>query len=765
MTDKPVTESEVDTTDAEFWLCELGAAKGRMESWYAKAEEAEDRYRDCEARPFGMLNIFWANVETQKAAIGEDFGKPQVTRVNQPENDGGLSRHVANIWERAIAAGVRDTGDNHDISLAVGDTFLPGRGQIWLELEADEDEQGKVVWAKAPLVRVPYKDYLEGYATRWGGVPWVARRHLFTRDDLIKVCDMEPEAADNVPLNVQLPDDRRKDKPNKAKGKEQFKRAAVWEIWTKYPLKGRIYVAEDHKEILCADPDPYRLKHFFPCPRPLLANGDEGWQEPLTDYSRYEDQAKELDQICARIFVLTAVLRRRGIHDKQFKELADLAEADDNVSLAVDNWADLQQRGGLNKVVEWEDLAPTIGVLVELHKQRRELIELIYELSGISDLARGMTDPRETLGAQQLKMSFGAGRFKRRETESRRFAAEGYQIKGEVIAEHFPREQLQEMSGIPLPTQREINDAKRQLGQIQAIQQQALAAKQKLAQLQQAVQSGQVQLPLPPEAEQQARQLQAQAQTPPPDEEQLRYLKSIAETRFSWERVSGVLRSDYRRCYSVEVETDQTNFIDEEGDKKARTEFFQAVMQVITQIMPMIAGNPKNGEVFKQLIMFVISAFRSGRSVEEGLERAIDEAIQMAQQNQGQQQQDPKAQADAAAAQAKVQTAQIGLQTAQVRLQTEQVKAQQAGADIQAKAAEAQFKGQEAQIKAAEGQQKVIQGEQKVRQQEQANAAKRQGQVIDNVNKVEQLQFERAQRATARETYLQDRAQPARPPA
>jgi hypothetical protein len=769
MAENPETQSEVEFKDAKYWQEEISNAKERLEGWYDKAEEAEDRYEDCASRPFGMLNILWSNVETQKAAIGEEFGKPQVTRVNQPENDGGLSRHIANIWERAIAAGVRDTNDNHDIGLAVNDVFVPGRGQVWLELEAEEDAKGNVPWAHAPLVRVPYKDYLEGYATRWGGVPWVARAHMFTRDDLVNQCGMSEEEADLVPLSSQMGRDGSHKRRRKNKSEDQFSRARVWEIWTKYPQKARLYVCEDHEDVLCVDADPYKLKNFFPCPRPLLANGDEGWQSPLTDYSRYEDQAKELDEICARIFVLTATLRRRGVYDQAFKQLADLADAADNVFLPVENWADLQAKGGLIGVVIPEDLQPTITVLASLHEQRRTLIDLIYELSGISDLARGMTDPRETLGAQQLKMSFGAGRFKHRETESRRFAAEAYQIKGEVIAEHFPREQLSEMAGIPLPTQKEIDAAKTQMGQIQQVQQ----AQQQLQQLQQAMQQppqeGQPapQMPQP----QQIAQLQAMAQVPLPDEETMREIGEIAKTRFSWERISAVLRSDYRRCYSVEVETDQTNFIDEEADKKARTEFFRSVMDSIQQVAPMIQANPQTGEVFKQMVMFVISSFKAGRSLEEGIERAIDDAIEKAASSQGQQAQDPKAEADAQASQAKLQAAQIGLQREQIKLQ--QVQAQ-AGADAQAKMVdqqlavqEAEAKQREAMAKSVESQNKLatqqqqvelkgIEGQQKIQVQHMANEAKAAGHQIEMQGKAEKLQFERQERATAREEILVD---------
>ena len=706
MTDNPETPSELSPSDASFWICEIEAAKERASDWYESADEAQQRYDGCEgddsdeSLPFGALNLLWANVETQKAAIGEDFGKPQVTRVNQPENDGGKSRQVALIWERAIAAAVRDSDDNHDIALAVNDIFLPGRGQIWVEVEKTEGDRP---WVSAPIVRLPFKDYLHGQADRWGSVPWVARRHLFTRDELVSECKLSREEADKVPLNISLPFKDKKHAPENSKGKAQFKRAEVWEIWTKYPKKARIYIAMEYRdEVLRYDEDPFKLKNFFPCPRPIIANGNE-CTVPLTDYSRYENQATELDEICGRIFVLTAALQRKGAYDAAFAELGDLAQGEENTLIAVNNWVALQASGGLNKVMEWQDLSPIIVVLVELHKQRDSLIKLIYELSGISDLARGHTDPDETATAQNLKATFGSSRFRRREKESRRFAADAYAIKAEIIAEMFPREQLQEMTGISMPTRKEIADAKRQLKEI-------------VTQYQQAQQGG--------------------IQLPPPDQSQIDHLQKTAQTRFAWEDIADVLQSDYRRCYSVECETDQTEFVDQEADKKARTEFFGTVMQAIQQVMPLIAGNPKNGEVFKNLIMFVISSFKAGRAMEEGLERAIDEAVQMAMQQQGQQQPNP----EMIAAQAKVQVAQIGLQTAQLKLQTEQLKAQNAG--------------MKAQTEAQMGNLKAIEGQQKTQAMHDQNQAKRAGQEIEMVNKVEQLQFERAQRATAQEAIL-----------
>ena len=115
----------LNNEDANFWLPEIEAGKDRLSDWYDRAKEAEERYRDNTDRTFGSYNILWANVDTQKSALGDDFGKPEVSRTNAPENDGGLARFISLILERTIDASVHDTQDNREIRNAVTMSFSP----------------------------------------------------------------------------------------------------------------------------------------------------------------------------------------------------------------------------------------------------------------------------------------------------------------------------------------------------------------------------------------------------------------------------------------------------------------------------------------------------------------------------------------------------------------------------------------------------------------------------------------------------------------
>jgi hypothetical protein len=73
---------------------------------------------------------------------------------------------------------------------------------------------------------------------------------------------------------------------------------------------------------------------------------------------------------------------------------------------------------------------------------RKQLISDVYQITGISDIVRGDTDPHETKGAQQLKSQWGSIRLRDRQKEIARFARDLARIMGEVIADKFQPDTL-----------------------------------------------------------------------------------------------------------------------------------------------------------------------------------------------------------------------------------------------------------------------------------------------------------------------------------
>lgn len=113
-------------------------------------------------------------------------------------------------------------------------------------------------------------------------------------------------------------------------------------------------------------------------------------------------------------------------------------------------------------------------------------------------------------------------------------------------------------------------------------------------------------------------------QPPMPSPEQIEQAQLIVDA-CSWEEISSILRSDDRRNYSVDIETDVTAFDDDAEEKQQRTEFMTAMTGWLQQAMPAIQGNPSMAPLFKELTMFFMGGFKVGRSLEETFEDAFDQ--------------------------------------------------------------------------------------------------------------------------------------------
>src|SRR5690606_38299495 len=142
---------------------------------------------------------------------------------------------------------------------------------------------------------------------------------------------------------------------------------------------------------------------------------------------------------------------------------------DEQVLIPVPNLGNLAASGGAQPII-WmplEMVASTITGLIEL---RRQIIDDVYQIIGLSDIMRGATEASETLGAQQLKQQNGSYRVRDKQNELIRWAREAVRIAAEIMAEEFDRSTLEEMAQMDLPTDKDIEKQIEQVeGQAEAV--------------------------------------------------------------------------------------------------------------------------------------------------------------------------------------------------------------------------------------------------------------------------------------------------------
>ena len=476
-----LTESEAKAQgespkSARYWHNQIDASCKREATWRKRAEAVVCRYLDERDRDDvdveRRINILWSNTEVLKSVLFAQLGQPDVRRTfPQPGKANKIARTAALVMERSLVACANRYDVSAEVEDAVTDYLLAGRGQCWIEYEAEivgEEGAETVGYQQVKICHVPWDEWTHGPGKKWRQVPWVGRQHLFTKDDFkAQFPDIDPDKQ-KIPFNFTLKEGEGR---SEDQGAGDFKRAKLWEIWDRISMT-RIYIADGYDWEIERIPDPYRLEGFFPCPKPIYGVKTPDRLIPQPEYCQYQDQAAELDRINQRIYVLVETLKYCGIYDGSADdELSAVGKLEDGQFIPFKNMAALADGGGLAKAFQVRDLAPIAAAVQQLAQRAVSLIQSIYEVTGISDVIRGATDPSETLGAQKLKARFGSQRMQKRQKEVQQFVRDLYRMKAEIIAEHFEREQLQQMTGILLPLEAERTAAKQRLAMAEQMKQ------------------------------------------------------------------------------------------------------------------------------------------------------------------------------------------------------------------------------------------------------------------------------------------------------
>lgn len=588
--DQDTDEGKITTS----WLRELSLSSQHEDKWRKRAKKVIDRYRDEEADDdtrTSRFNILFSNTEVLRGVIYQKSPIPDVRRRFLDKDQAG--REAAQVLQRALSY-CADSYDFDDVMAGVvEDYLLPGRGQAKIKYiptfapmtneagEAVMDDKGEpvqqVVYETVETEYVEWEMFRMSPAKRWSKVRWVAFGELLTRDELK---DQFGDKGKRCTLDW---------KPKEEESDDMFKRALVWSIWDKTSKKVHVVCKGLPGERLAVKDDPLGLEQFFPCPKPVYSIRNTSSMIPIPEYAQYQDQALELDNLTARIDALTDALRRRGVYDASFPELGKLAAAGDNEFIAIEKFVNLAEKGGIESAIYEAPIEGIAKVLIHLMEQREAVKQIIYEVTGIADIVRGVSNSSETLGAQELKARYANSRTGPRQKDIQIFARDLFRLKAEIISEKFSSQTLATMTGFDLAQ----NDA-----------------------------------------EKQALQLQAQATQQAPDK----------LNKPTWEQITKILRDDKLRGFRVDIETDSTVMPDAATEQKNRIELLGAISQFVTDIAPAVQSGAIPMDLAKEMLTFGVRAFKVSPQLEDALdsiggEKESGESAQAQQAMQMQQQQ------------------------------------------------------------------------------------------------------------------------------
>lgn len=583
------TKKEAEASKGDlvtFWLDAIAASSKEEEDWREEAGEVVEIYRgDCDEGQ-DEFNIVYSNIETLLPAIYNSTPTPDVRRRFNDRDPVGKT--VCDLLERTITHSTDSYDFDAVMNGAIFDGTLAGRGVARARYMPEVDDTGKEYQA-VTTEYVPWQNFRRGAGRTWDDVPWIAFEHFLSRDELKK---LNPELADKVKMDCKSGDSGDKDDSDdpQKEGGDIFARARVWEIWDK-EAKELIFIATGYTDgPLRSEPDPLKLKGFFPAPRPIQPINTAGNLVPVTSYRAYRKLAEELNDITRRIKKLIKQLRVRGGYAAGNADLESITRADDGELVPMQGLEALMD-GGIDKAVMWWPMDPTVKALQSLYQQRDMVKQTIYEVTGISDIVRGASAASETATAQQIKQQWGSLRIQRMQFEVQRFARDLFRIKAEIIATFFEPQVLSEITGIKLYPQ--------------AMIQQAQMA------LQQAQQPPQPGMPTAP---------------PPPPEAQ-----EVADGA-ALEPVMQIMRNDILRGCRIDIESDSTIRADLTRNQRTMSDFLQGTAQYLAAVGPAVQAGQMPPEVAVEIYTSFARNFKLGKQAEDALDKMGDDARKSAKQ-------------------------------------------------------------------------------------------------------------------------------------
>ena len=503
----------------KYWQSEFRAAREEgsedwpgIKAWQERGNKVVKRYRarrsdNRQSNLNARLNVFPANIQTQRAILVGQTPKCEVTRRFDDVDD-DVARIAADMLKRILNAGLEEDsgGFASTIAKCTEDRLLPGmcgsrvhfdvdmqqipempakmgpcracqgsglvaappltpQGTMLTDEEPGEPQpcpecqgQGQVTLApalpaheepqneRADVAYIHWRDQLWSTARVWEEVRWMAFSADLGRKQLKEAFG---EEGAKIPLNLG----KGRGKDGEAKKETPWSRARVWEIWSKEHRR-IFYLVEGHPRVFWHVDNPtgedvLGLDGFFPSPRPMMANATTDAFLPTPDYDYAKDLYDEADDLTSRIRGVVRAIKVAGAYDKKNRSLQRLLdEACELELIPVENWTEFMQKGGIAGAFQLLPVQEMVQTVAALVAQRNLVIESIYQITGLGDIIRGQQQASETATTSAIKARFASVRLQDLQKEVARYATDLQRIRKEVIAKHFSIPTIIERSNI-----------------------------------------------------------------------------------------------------------------------------------------------------------------------------------------------------------------------------------------------------------------------------------------------------------------------------
>lgn len=430
--------------EVKKWIDRISSAEKKWKIYHDLIKEIRDYYKNDKKK--NKQNIFWSSIETLKPFIYFKPPTPYVERKSKTDNP--VEDCACKMLEKALVHNLESQDFDGVIKYARNDYLLSGLGLTYEKyvptfktvmqevVTPDAVMNAEVEVLDSAKVETTYIDPQKllmdcNHVAVWEDCEWVAQIIEMTKQEVI---DQFGEQIAVKILDAGLDEQE-----------ERERQTEVYRIWDKKDGK-IIYLSKEVKdEFLRVDDDVLKIEGFYPFAKPVFATLANDGLIPVPDYSEIKCQLDELDGVNSRMRLTMQALKVSGAYDGAFPELANLLNKDVTL-IEVNDFEKVREKGGIEGFVGFMPIAQYIDALAALAERRAQLIQAIYEITGVSDIMRGNSDPSETATAVTKKTNFGTLRNQDRQNDFQRYLTDVLKIKAEILCEMLTPELLAEFA-------------------------------------------------------------------------------------------------------------------------------------------------------------------------------------------------------------------------------------------------------------------------------------------------------------------------------
>lgn len=332
--------------------------------------------------------------------------------------------------------------------------FIDDQGQVIMNVKRDEDglyfteEKSEYLEdKKVYLLPVAFDEvYHTPYARHWDEVQDVAFKSILTREEFSERFGSEKAALVSFKKREQGDKNKTDNTSTNITSPELF--IEVWEIWRK-KTKDVIWVTESYKEdFLDQKDDPYELEGFFPCPPFIIGTKPDKSLYPTPNYIQLRPVLDQMNSLYNKLFELITAVRRRGIADASIDEVIQAINgAWDNEIIAVQNFAQIVEKGGLESLIQYIPVGELSQAITELQGLKQAFKNDFDELYGAADILRGVAEKGVGVETQQLKADYASLRSTVPMKQMQKLARDAIELLLDLGLKKFEDSELQEIMG------------------------------------------------------------------------------------------------------------------------------------------------------------------------------------------------------------------------------------------------------------------------------------------------------------------------------